>query len=79
MEGVIRKIIIGRDPKDAMAYFVGMRAGGGNVSAIVQDEAFLYRHSKNRYLVYIQEEDGSNVLWKAVDDMPCIVEFNCNF
>ena len=26
-EGLIRKIIIGRDPKDAMAYYVGMRAG----------------------------------------------------
>jgi len=79
MEGVIRKIIIGRDPKDAMAYYVGMRAGSSNVSAIVNDEAFLYRHGKNRYLVYLQEEDGSNVLWKAVDDMPCIVEFDLNF
>ena len=29
MDGLIRKIIIGRDPKDAMAYYVGMRAGGG--------------------------------------------------
>ena len=40
MEGVIRKIIIGRDPKDAMAYYVGMRAGKNTVSAIVNDEAF---------------------------------------
>ena len=39
--GLIRKIIIGRDPKDAMAYFVGMRAGGGEVSAIVMDEEHL--------------------------------------
>ena len=35
MEGLIRKIIIGRDPKDAMAYYVGMNAGRGKVSAIV--------------------------------------------
>ena len=27
MDGLIRKIIIGRDPKDAMAYYVGMKAG----------------------------------------------------
>jgi hypothetical protein len=25
--GLIRKIVIGRDPKDAMAYYTGMRAG----------------------------------------------------
>jgi hypothetical protein len=79
MEGVIRKIIIGRDPKDAMAYYVGMRAGSSKVSAIVNDEAFLYRHGKNRYLVYLEEEDGSNVLWKSVDDMPCIIEYDLNF
>jgi hypothetical protein len=79
MEGVIRKIIIGRDPKDAMAYYIGMRAGSSNVSAIVVDEAFLYRHGKNRYIVYLQEEDGSNVMWKVVDDMPCIIEFDLNF
>ena len=29
MEGLIRKIIIGRDPKDGMAYYVGMKAGSG--------------------------------------------------
>ena len=75
MEGIIRKIIIGRDPKDAMAYYVG----SSKVSAIVNDEAFLYRHGKNRYLVYLEEEDGSNVLWKGVDDMPCIVEYDLNF
>jgi len=78
MEGLIRKIIIGRDPKDAMAYYVGMRAGGGTVSAIVLDEEHMYRYSKKRYLVYLQQE-GSQVLWKSVDDMPCIIEFDCNF
>jgi hypothetical protein len=78
MEGLIRKIIIGRDPKDAMAYYVGMRAGSGTVSAIVLDEEHLYRYSKKRYLVYLQQE-GSQVLWKSIDDMPCIIEFDCNF
>lgn len=78
MNGLIRKIVIGRDPKDAMAYYVGMRAGNGNVCAIVLDDAHLHRYSKTRYLVYMEAE-GSQVLWKAVDDMPCIVEFDCNF
>ena len=78
MEGIIRKIIIGRDPKDAMAYYVGMRAGNGEVSAIVLDDRHLHNYGKTRYLVYVQREDGQ-ILWKAVDEMPCIIEFDCNF
>ena len=38
MEGLIRKIVVGRDPKDGMAYYVGMRAGAGKVSTIIQDD-----------------------------------------
>ena len=78
MDGIIRKIIIGRDPKDAMAYYVGMRAGNGEVSAIVLDDRHLHNHGKTRYFVYVQREDGQ-ILWKAVDEMPCIIEFDCNF
>ena len=78
MDGIIRKIIIGRDPKDAMAYYVGMRAGNGEVSAIVLDDRHLHNHGKTRYLVYLQREDGQ-ILWKAIDEMPCIIEFDCNF
>ena len=78
MNGVIRKIVIGRDPKDAMAYFVGMRAGSGQVSAIVLDDEHLFRYSKKRYLVYIQNDDGQT-LWKSIDDMPCILEYDLNF
>jgi hypothetical protein len=79
MDGIIRKIIIGRDPKDAMAYFVGMRAGNGEVSTIVMDEEHLYRHGKKRYLIYLHQKDDSQVLWKSVDEMPCIIEYDCNF
>tara|TARA_R100001015_G_C4584156_1_gene140276 strand:+ start:430 stop:666 length:237 start_codon:yes stop_codon:yes gene_type:complete len=78
MEGLIRKIIIGKDPKDAMAYYVGMRAGGGKVSTIILDERHLAHYNKKRYLVYISIDD-SQVLWKGIDDMPCIVEFDLNF
>ncbi len=78
MEGLIRKIIIGANPKDAMAYYIGMRAGTGQVSAIVLDERYRAKYHKTRYLIYLQNEDGQ-VLWKAVDEMPCIVEFDCNF
>jgi len=75
---MIRKIIIGRDPKDAMAYYVGMRAGSGKVVAITEDEAHLHRYSKKRYLIYIENEEGT-MLWKSIDDMPCILEYDLNF
>ena len=78
MQGIIRKIVIGRDPKDAMAYFVGMRMGGGQVVAIVLDDAHLHRYGKMRYLVFL-EVDSAQVLWKAIDDMPCILEYDLNF
>lgn len=78
MNGLIRKIIIGRDPKNAMAYYVGMRAGAGSVCAIVPDERHQHLHGKTRYLVYL-EQNGEQILWKAVDEMPSIIEFDCNF
>jgi hypothetical protein len=78
MDGLIRKIIIGQNPKDAMAYYVGMKAGRGEVSAIVFDESALYHHSVKRYSVYIQTDDGQ-LMWKCIEDMPVIVEFDLNF
>jgi|TARA_R110000744_G_scaffold110656_1_gene208724 hypothetical protein len=78
MEGLIRKIIVGKDPKNGMAYYIGMRAGDGKVSAILEDDRTLVKYGKKRYLVYIENEDG-NVLWKAIDEMPCMLEFDLNF
>jgi len=78
MEGLIRKIVIGRDPKNAMAYFIGMRAGNNEVTAIIQDESYLHKFGKCRYLVYIKNTEGT-VLWKAIDDMPCLLEFDLDF
>ena len=75
---MIRKIVIGRDPKDAMAYYVGMRAGAGKVSAILLDEKHLHKYGEKRYLVYIENEEGT-ILWKSVDSMPCIVEYDIKF
>ena len=79
MEGLIRKIVVGRDPKDGMAYYIGMRAGTGKVSTIILDYAYLHKYSKNRYLVYLEDEDKVQTLWKAIDEMPCMLEFDCNF
>ena len=62
-----------------MAYYIGMRAGAGKVSTNIQDERYLVKHSKNRYLVYMQDTEGVQTLWKAIDGMPCMLEFDCNF
>ena len=56
MEGIIRKIVVGKNPKDGMAYYIGMRAGAGRVSTIIQDERHLHKYGKTRYFVYIGEK-----------------------
>ena len=78
MANIIRKIVVGPNPKDAMAYYVGMRAGQGNVSAIMEDERSLYKYSVRRYEIYI-EDDDSSVLWKTVENQPVLIEYDCNF
>jgi predicted NBD/HSP70 family sugar kinase len=79
MNGLIRKIIIGENPKNAMAYYIGMDAGRNKVSAIVFDEEHLVRYKKNRFIVYVKSNDEEQVMWKVIDEMPTIVEFDLNF
>lgn len=79
MEGLIRKIVIGQNPKDGMAYYVGMKLKNGSaVNAIVFDEEHMYKYGFKRYLIYVKDEDGIS-LWKAIDNMSCSVEFDLNF
>jgi hypothetical protein len=77
-QGVVRKIVVGRDPKNGMAYYIGMRAGDNKVSAILLDEEHLYRYKLVRYLIYVENENET-MLWKSLDEMPCIIEYNLNF
>lgn len=80
MEGLIRKIIIGPDPKNAMAYYVGMSMKNGDrVSDILDDDAALHKFGKRRYLVYVQNDEGEKKLWKVIEDTPCMIEFDLNF
>jgi hypothetical protein len=51
----------------------------GHVSAIVLDERHYHNTSQKNYLIYIETEDGANMLWKRVEGMPVIVENDCNF
>jgi hypothetical protein len=76
---IIRKLIVGTNPKDGMAYMVGTNAGKtGVVSEIVYDDETFDTYGIKRYLVYIQENNAT-VLWKIVENCPCIVELDCDF
>jgi hypothetical protein len=76
---IIRKIVIGPDPMKAMAYYIGQKAGVHTVSAIVLDDKYLHTYNERRYAIYIQDEDGAQMIWKRIESMPVVVEFDCNF
>lgn len=75
---IIRKIVVGVNPKDAMAYYLGMRAGDGKISAIILDDKYMHQFSRSRFLIYIENSEGT-ILWKSIESMPCIVEYDCKF
>lgn len=75
---LIRKIIIGQNPKDAMAYYVGQRAES-IIDSIVLDERCFVKYGIRRYLVYIYNESEGTMLWKTIDDMPVLIEHDCDF
>lgn len=82
MNGLIRKIVVGNNFKDGMAYQIGMPVGKNKeskVSAIEFDERSYELKDKRRYFIYLQEADGSQVLWKVIDEMSCVIEFDLNF
>jgi hypothetical protein len=75
---MIRKIIVGINPKDAMAYYVGMKVGKMVISSIVVDEKYLIRYNIRRYLIYLTGDEGV-MLWKNIEGLPVVVEYNLNF
>ena len=75
---LIRKIIAGNDPLKALAYYVGQKAGDGEIHAIMLDGQYLVRHGERRYMIYLNK-DNSIMLWKTTEGMPTIVEYDCNF
>lgn len=72
---MIRKIIIGLNPKDAMAYYIGMNAGDGKIVAIERNQDEL---GEFFVLIFIQTDQGTSV-WKEIVDMPMIIEYDCKF
>lgn len=75
---LIRKIIAGTDPLKALAYYVGQKAGDGEIHAIMLDGQYLVRHGERRYMIYLNK-NNSIMLWKTIEGMPTIVEYDCNF
>lgn len=61
-----------------MAYYIGMKAGSGKVSAIVEDDASLYKYNVRRYHVYLEDGDVTYI-WKTVENQPVLIEYDCNF
>ena len=76
--GVIRKLIIGENPKDAMAYEVGRSFGSPvgelKIVEIVEDQNSYYFFGNIRYLIYVEKTDKSVVVWKYFERMPVSVE-----
>jgi hypothetical protein len=76
---LIRKIIIGQNPKDAMAYYVGMTVGTSRIDAIIFDEEALVRYQIRRYRIYINDPEEGTMLWKDIVGMPVVIEYDCRF
>jgi hypothetical protein len=75
---LIRKIIAGTDPLKALAYYVGQKAGDGEIDSIVLDGSHLHYHGERKYLIYLKK-DSTLMLWKSIEGMPVIIEYDCNF
>lgn len=76
---LIRKIVIGQNPKDAMAYYVGMRVGDSKIVVIEFNERGYYKTGERSYNIYIEHPQDGNMFWKEVVNMPCIVEYDLYF
>ena len=76
-EGYVRKIVIGKTRRTVW-HTMSARAGEGKVSAIVLDTEFLHKFGRVRYLIYVNT-DEETALWKSVNEMPTIIEYDLNF
>ena len=76
---MIRKIIIGVNPPKAMAYYIGQKAGDSIIDTIILDEKHMHKYGRNRYLIYIKHPNDGVMLWKSVEDMPVLIEYDCEF
>lgn len=62
-----------------MAYYVGQKAGESKVDTIILDESYLHKFKEKRYLVYIKHPEDGVMLWKSVENVPVLIEYDLNF
>jgi len=76
--GVIRKIVIGLNPKDeGLAFSVGQRFGDKTITDIVEDLNQFHLFGCARFLIYAKISGESvTVLWKAFERVPVTLEYD---
>lgn len=78
--GIIRKLVVGHNPKDeGLAFVVGNRIGKNLITDIVEDINQFHIFGKVRFLIYVQVNgEGEKVLWKGLDGVPVTIEYDLN-
>ena len=78
--GIIRKIILGQNTLNGLAFTGGQRAGreeeGKSISCIVEDSDHYYNFGKVRYFIYYKDKAGEEKLWKSFVDIPVTIEYS---
>jgi hypothetical protein len=73
MNGLIRKITLGKDYKDGMHYFVGQ-----NISNKYLINAIL--ESEDSFIIWVENTDKELLMWKKVNKpYSVVVEYNLEF
>ena len=76
--GRIRKLIIGEDPKNGFSFEVDYtyNTPGGKLKVveIMEDQNNYYFFGVIRFIVYVEKEDKSIVVWKYFDNMAIMAE-----
>jgi len=76
---IIRKIVVGADPKNGLAYKVGNSVGPYTIVNIELDERSLSLYGLERYMVYVQDQAQGIILWKCISGCPVMLEFDIEF
>lgn len=76
--GVIRKIVIGTNPKDeGLAFSVDQRFGNKTVTNILEDVNDFFIYGLKSYLIYVKVEGvAGNSLWKKFERVPVTIEYD---
>lgn len=75
--GVIRRIIIGMNPKDGMSFSTGQGMGQLVITDIIKDKNYFYKFGKIRFLIYVTKGAAvEKILWKEFIDMPTMIEYD---